>query len=204
MLALERRLTSGASISFQKKTRAAGDTTIGTAFGYGACFWNGEAGTQYALAPGLRERIMPTAFDRCLRERQDVRGLFNHSADLLLGRTASGTMRLVVDGRGLRYEIDLPDTQIGRDVATSIERGDLSGSSFSFRIVKQTFSMSSAPDAEDDIRLIEDVDVYDVGPVTFPAYEATTAGMRALGELCAELRSAWQSWRKAEHRGAVT
>src|SRR5260370_2421470 len=100
-------------------------------------------------------------------------------------------MRLNVDKRGLRYEIDLPDTMAGRDVATSIEREDLTGSSFSFRVIQQKFSMGDVDGDDDDVRELHDVDVYDLGPVTFPAYEATSAGLRAVDALAAQVRSAW-------------
>ena len=56
-----------------------------------------------------------------------MRALFNHERGALLGRTCSGTLRLSEDGTGLRYEIDLPDTTVGRDVAALLERGDLTG-----------------------------------------------------------------------------
>src|SRR5688572_16918348 len=64
----------------------------------------------------------------------DARALFNHDPNMLLGRAGAGTLRLSTDARGLRYEIDIPDTTVGRDVATSIARGDLAGSSFAFSI----------------------------------------------------------------------
>lgn len=144
--------------------------------GYAAVFFAaGERGTEYQLWDNWYERIMPGAFDRALREEQDVRGLFNHDSNCLLGRSTSGTLRIAVDGRGLKYEIDTPDTQAGRDTTTSIERGDLSGSSFAF-LPKRTVWIE-----EDDrvIRQIEDVDLFDVGPVTYPAYEGTSATVRS-------------------------
>ena len=66
----------------------------------------------------------PNAFDRALAESDDVRGLFNHDPDNLLGRTSSGTMRLSVDKKGLLYETDPGDTNVGRDVVQHIKRGD--------------------------------------------------------------------------------
>lgn len=160
--------------------------------GYGAVFYAaGDAGSEYRLWDNWFERIMPGAFDRALRERQDVRGLFNHDSNCLLGRTAAKTLRLAVDSKGLRYEIDVADTQVGRDVSVSIERGDLSGSSFAF-IPKRTVWIE-----EDDriIRQIEDVDLFDVGPVTYPAYDSTTTTVRSAER--ESLQREIDEWRKS-------
>ncbi len=157
----------------QRRDALTGGETI---VGYGAVFYDpANPATEYELWEDMRERIMPGAFDRALREKHDARGLFNHDPSALLGRVVAGTMRLSVDSKGLRYEIDKPDTQWGRDVATSIGRGDLSGSSFSF-IARRVVWLELG---DVFIRQVEDVDLFDVGPVTYPAYEATSAGLRA-------------------------
>jgi HK97 family phage prohead protease len=175
------------------------DGKPGVIDGYGAVFFSeGDAGTEYELASWggytILERIMPGAFDRAIRERDDARGLFNHDANQILGRVSSGTMRLSVDSRGLKYEIDVPDTQAGRDVATSIERGDLSGSSFAFVPRKIVW----VEEDERDIRQIEDLTLYDAGPVTYPAYEATSTGVRS--EDFQPLKAEWEEWRKHSKR----
>lgn len=142
--------------------------------GYGAVYYrDGEQGTEYQLWDDMFERIMPGAFDRAIRE-DDVRGLFNHDPDHLLGRTASGTMRLSSDKNGLRYEIDPPDTSVGRDVRESMRRGDLSGSSFAFHVTEQTWREEKRGNQKVTIREVRGVRLFDVGPVTFPAYDATT------------------------------
>lgn len=144
--------------------------------GYAAVFYReGDSGTQYELYPGLVERIAPTAFTRALNERHDVRGLANHDPNQVLGRTTANTLKLSVDERGLKYEIELPDTQIGRDIAVSVKRGDVTGSSFAFVPKKQSRQKGQGV----DIRMIEDLDLFDVGPVTFPAYAGSSVGMRA-------------------------
>lgn len=156
------------------ETRADGGKII---VGYGAVFYRGDdAGTEYRIWSDMVERINPGAFTRALSEGQDVRGLFNHDSGRILGRTASGTMRLSVDAIGLKYEIDLPDTQEARDLATLIARGDITGSSFAFGANKTQWE-----DREDglSIRTLMDVDLYDVGPVTYPAYESTSAAVRS-------------------------
>lgn len=191
---MERRMTPAGEIKIE--TRADGGKVLA---GYAAVFHReGDAGTEYRLGADIVERIAPTAFARAIAEKHDARALFNHDPNMLLGRAASGTLRLTTDARGLRYEIDLPDTQTGKDVAASIARGDLSGSSFSFSIngkSGQKFEKGSGV----DVRNILDVDLYDVGPVTYPAYEGTTTGFRS-GDCndAVEARDQWAAERFAE------
>ncbi len=116
------------------------------------------------------ETISTRAFDRPLKDGADVRLLLNHNPDNLLGRTRSGTLELRTDGRGLSIGADLPDTNLGRDCRTLIERGDLSGLSFGFKVAKDTWSV--APDGR-QLRTIEDLDLFDVSLATFPAYSAS-------------------------------
>lgn len=121
------------------------------------------------------ETIKPGAFSRAIKEKQDVRCLFNHDANNLLGRTDAKTLQLMQDSSGLHFDCDLPDTQLGKDMRTLVDRGDLSGCSFAFSVTKQ--SWREEKDANGDYivyREIEDVDLYDVGPVTYPAYSGTS------------------------------
>lgn len=160
--------------------------------GYAAVFYDpSEKGTEYQLMPGTYERIGRGAFSRALAENQDCRALFNHNADFILGRTANGTCRLSVDDRGLRYEIECPDTQLGRDLMESIGRGDITGSSFSF-MVKSRSWVTDEDEEEEDRRttVIDDLDLFDVGPVVYPAYEATTASTRS-----AEIEKSFEDWK---------
>jgi len=146
--------------------------------GYGAVFYrDGEPGTEYWLWDSFVERIAPGAFSRAINE-DDVRALKNHDVNLLLGRTSAKTMRLSVDNIGLKYEIDPPDTQAGRDTVAEIQRGDLTGSSFSFSILEESWRKETNDSGTINIRTLNDVQVYDVGPVTFPAYSGTTTGVR--------------------------
>lgn len=123
---------------------------------------------------GFREIIKPGAFDRALRENHDVRALVNHENSMILGRVKAGTLRLAVDSQGLRYEVDLPDTTAARDLAESIGRGDITGSSFSFRNAKDRRREISGT----MVREISDLELIDVSPVTYPAYTATDAALR--------------------------
>jgi len=93
----------------------------------------------------------------------------------VLGRTTSGTLRLSTDSVGLRYEVDLPDTSIGRDIAELVKRGDITGSSFKFEILGEKRFKENGT----EYRTIEDVQLFDVGPVTYPAYEATSVALRS-------------------------
>lgn len=157
------------------ESRADGKSVI---TGYAAVFYDpADPGTEYRMYSDMVERIMPGAFDKALRE-DDVRGLFNHDDSLILGRVKAGTMRLSVDRKGLKYEIDPPDTQCGRDVMESLRRGDVTGSSFMFRPVSNTYR------DVDGLYIIErnEVKLFDVGPVAFPAYESTEAGVRTVAD----------------------
>ena len=98
---------------------------------------------------------------------------------MVLGRKSAGTLRIFDDNRGLRYEIDPGETTVYRDVAQFIKRKDVQGSSFAFMITDEQ------PRKENGIRIreIRGVELFDVGPVTFPAYESTSTGVRMRGEL---------------------
>jgi uncharacterized protein len=143
----------------------------------------------------LREEIDPHAFDSVLASNPDVRALFNHDANLVLGRTTSGTLRLSVDARGLKYEIDPPDTQLARDLMVSMRRKDITGSSFGF--VCKRDQWTDNPDGSITRRILEFDQLYDVSPVTYPAYPASSSEARSLpASMPAELR------RKLEKRDA--
>ena len=171
----------------------AGDGDGGTArtlSGY-AALYNSE--TRIA---NFREVIAPGAFRSALKRGDDVRGLFNHNPDHVLGRTAAGTLRLSEDARGLRYELDLPDTQLGRDLWTSVRRGDVSQSSFAFTVEAQAWQDESTAVP---LRFIKDVRLYDVSAVTYPAYDETSVAARGYVEaLQADVarlaaRASWQA-----------
>jgi len=128
------------------------------------------------------ETIAPGAFDRALKEAQDVRCLFNHDPNNLLGRTKSKTLSLAVDATGLHYDCDLnPDTRIATEVHSMVAREDLDGCSFAFTVRKQTWSEETDAEGKTtNYRTIEDLDLFDVGPVTYPAYEGTSVGARSV------------------------
>lgn len=126
---------------------------------------------------GFVEQVAPGATSKTIQEA-DIRGLLNHDPNLLLGRNKAGTMRLAEDRVGLDFEIDVPDTTPGRDLVVSAERGDINGSSFSFRVVGdgQTWGFT---DDDFPLRTLTEIKLYDVGPVTFPAYLDAESGLRS-------------------------
>jgi len=125
---------------------------------------------------GFREQIAPGAFDDVLSD--DVRALFNHNPDHILGRSQAGTLRLSVDKTGLSYEIDPPDTQAGRDLVTSMRRGDINQSSFAFSVAKDSWTEDE--DGNDIRTITKFARLFDVSPVTYPAYPDAAVGLRSL------------------------
>lgn len=133
---------------------------------------------------GFREKIAPGAFARAIKE-DDVRALWNHNSDCVLGRTKSGTLRLSEDTHGLKIECDPPDAQWVRDLMASIDRGDIDQMSFGFMVRSNPDGSRGAQWEEEngeDIRTLTDVELFDVSPVTFPAYPDTEVGLRSLEE----------------------
>jgi len=129
---------------------------------------------------GFVEKIAPGAFDDVLSD--DVRALWNHDPNHVLGRTVSGTLRLKSDKEGLFYEIDPPDTQMARDLQSSIKRGDVDQSSFGFNVAAEG-EVWTRDETGVVTRTITKIGrLYDVSPVTYPAYPETKAQARQLFE----------------------
>lgn len=169
----------------QANLRMDGDDDNKRILGYASVFYDGTEGTEYALWEDMKERIMPGAFDDALSNPDDVRGLFNHDPNQILGRTSAGTLALSVDAKGLFYEIEPGDTSFAHDVIESIKRGDVDGSSFAFRVLDEELKKQDGK----YVREITRVGLYDVGPVTYPAYEAATSGYRKEATVAAEVRA---------------
>jgi HK97 family phage prohead protease len=135
---------------------------------------------------GFREQFSPTAFDRILARHKndprgpvDVVGLFNHEDSQLLSRTTNGTLRLSKAATGLGAEMDLPDTQLGRDLGTLIRTKTLFGASFAFS-VSQTGEQWTQDEKGNAVRTVTDANLYDWSPVTRPAYPSSSVGLRSL------------------------
>lgn len=173
--AVERRLMAG---PVELVAPTAGEKAAGQLTGYAAVFYRaGESGTEYALTDRVRERILPGAFKAALARGDDVLALYQHDTAGLLGRSSAKTLRLLEDEKGLRYEIDIPDTTAGRDVAEYVRRGDVRGSSFGFRADEQRWTDL---DGGKRLREVRSVRLLDVGPVVQPAYWGTSVSVRAL------------------------
>ena len=128
---------------------------------------------------GFRERIAPGAFAKSLQS-SDIRALWNHDANIVLGRNKAGTLRLSEDTAGLAFEVDAPDTQLVRDmVMAPIARGDVSQCSFGF----YTLSDKWAKIDGEWVRTLLECELFDVSPVTYPAYAQTDVAVRSLEAL---------------------
>lgn len=130
---------------------------------------------------GFRERVAEGATSKTIQEA-DIRALFNHDASLILGRNKSGTLELSNDSTGTYYRTTMPETTYARDLAVSMERGDITQSSFGFRTITDEWGID-----EDDfpIRTLREIALFDVSPVTYPAYLDSSSGLgkRALARL---------------------
>jgi HK97 family phage prohead protease len=160
------------------------------------------------IMPGFKERIARGAFARALSEKQDVRALVDHQSEKIIGRTAAGTLDLSENNKGLKTVIRPPDTQVGRDIVTSVGRGDVDGMSFAFRAVKESWE-----DHKDgtSTRTVEDVDLFDVSVVTYPAYPDTSVAVRSFEKRKASIaldanitaqqaNNNLQAWRDGTHK----
>lgn len=185
---LERRLI-GEAPGLHVKTDENGRTVIR---GYAAVF-NSDSQD----LGGFVERIDPGAFDAVMAKNPDVFGKYNH--ERVIGRTSSGTMRLSVDERGLRYEIDPP--RAAADVVELIQRGDVRGSSFAFRTSGANEAWARDPQTGVMRRTIKSFDFLgDAGPVDTPAYLSTETyvSKRALQAAREEQEDAANEQRAAE------
>jgi HK97 family phage prohead protease len=124
----------------------------------------------------FKEKIRAGAFKNSL-EKNNVRALWNHNSDLVLGSIKAGTLKLNEDEKGLHFELDLPDTQSGRDTFTTIKRGDVDGMSFGFRVLKQEWDESNPKNI---IRTLIEIDLIEISPTAFPAYPSTNVKARTI------------------------
>ena len=124
---------------------------------------------------GFQEKIRKGAFSKTIQEA-DVRALFNHDENYVLGRNRAGTLKLWEDNTGLGFEILAPDTQYARDLIVTLERGDIDQASFSFRVLREEWE--HMPTTE--IRTLIELELRDIAPVTFPAYLPTVAQVRSV------------------------
>lgn len=125
---------------------------------------------------GFVEQIAPGAFTRTL-QTSDVVALFNHDASQILGRMSAGNLTVEERDTGLFYDVTVPNTTTGSDAAENVSAGLVTGSSFAFRAIADTWSET---DQGYPLRTVTEAALFDVGPVTFPAYLQTEQGDAAL------------------------
>jgi HK97 family phage prohead protease len=171
---VERRAVDGA-VEWRAATEGGGGTLTGYAVVFGSL--SRDLG-------GFAEIIEPGAFGTAdqngrldLETHGRVMARFNHDSNALLGTTDAGTLRLFLDGTGLRYEVDLPDTGVGRDVAALARRGDIRHSSFAF-MVPPGGSTWAYDENDRVIRRVNSAQLIDIAPVADPAYWDTTSEMQ--------------------------
>ena len=141
--------------------------------------WVGHAAvfdTPYDLG-WFTERVARGAFTETI-QTDDIRALFNHDPNIVLGRNKSGTLKLSEDETGLAIEITPPDTQAARDISILLERGDITQMSIGFNVVEETWEISQ-DENKSDLRTLKKVKLWDVSPVTYPGSPTTDIAQRS-------------------------
>lgn len=146
--------------------------------GYAAVF-----NSKTIIGDWFEEVIAPGAFSRTLSENGDIRALFNHDWNYVLGRTKNGTLRLEEDERGLKFEIELPNTSVARDLVESMSRGDINQCSFGFIATEEAWDYSVEPAK----RTVTEAELYEISVVSIPAYEDTEAQLVRSKEIVKEV-----------------
>lgn len=146
--------------------------TLGAIAGYAALYARSTVIGEARAGFGFKETIQVGAFAGVLHDPSTY-AAFNHDQSLLLARVGIGSLRLSSDSRGLRYELDLPETSLGRDLGWMVARGMVQGSSFAFRVAADGDYWSRGPDGLDERTITQVETLVDVSPVTSPAYPST-------------------------------
>lgn len=160
--------------------------SLGTLAGYAAVFdsptvidsWEGR----------FTEKFMHGAFrDTLSKDGDKIKVLFNHGLDPSIGDKPLGKPAVMEERkRGLYVEVPLDGTSYNKDLVASLRSGALDGMSIRFSVVRE--DVDDSDDAM-PVRTVKQARLFEFGPVTFPAYEATTAGVRG--------RDAYRAWRTA-------
>jgi HK97 family phage prohead protease len=158
-------LRAGGTLTAQGKTLT----------GYAAVF-NSEA-----PLPGFMEVIRQGAFAKSLATGSNIRALWHHQTDALLGTTRGGTLKLHEDAKGLRFELALPDTTHGRDLAILVDRGDVTGCSFGFRVAEGGDRWEQR--GAQLVRELLAVDLHEITLTHDPAYQDTSVALRSMPSL---------------------
>ena len=152
------------------------ENTGSTIEGYAAVFdsWSESLGGNDPFI----EKVCKGAFEETIQQ-DDIRALFNHDPNYVLGRNKAGTLTLQEDEKGLLVRITPPETQWAKDLLVSIARGDISQMSFGFTVESDRWLYED----NKDVRELLKVRLFDVSPVTFPAYTQTECGLRSIDEV---------------------
>lgn len=149
---------------------------------------------------GFKERITAGAATKTLQER-DVTMLHEHDRRMLLGRKSAGTLRIANDEREMTYEVDIPDTTYGRDLAVSLERRDVSGSSFGFLAIPADTKWSVGDDGV-ALRSVGAMMLDHLSTTCAPAYDEHTAEL-AMRSLAAQTGQDYRSLLDAAKQGLL-
>lgn len=151
------------------EVRASGRRLVGIA----ATFW-----TVATIGARVKEQIAAGAFEASLAGGNDVLALVDHDPTKVIGRTRSGTLRLLQNSHGLAFEIDLPETSAANDVLALATRGDLGGMSFGFIVPPGGESWQG------ELRTLHKIDLREISVVSaWPAYEGTQVSLRTAAGL---------------------
>lgn len=154
----------------------------------------------YELWPGATESIAPGAFDDSVND--DVRALYNHNSDIVLGRTSAGTMEIRQDSHGLwgRIRVNRNDGD-AMNAYARIARGDITGCSFGFDIAAQETDYREDGTVHWTIKKVSPL--YEISPCTFPAYQETVVSARKkdLEDIEAKKREVWRETMKRRLKG---
>ena len=126
---------------------------------------------------GFVEVIRNGAFRTTLESGSNVRALYHHESSALLGTTRGRTLRLAEDGKGLAFELDLPDTSHGKDLAILVDRGDVAGCSFGFQVREGGDRWEQR--GGQVVRELLDVNLLEITLTSDPAYADTTVALRS-------------------------
>jgi len=152
---------------------------------------------KWAQVGSFMERVRPGSFEETIKQ-DDVRALFNHDPNYVLGRKSSGTLELEEDKKGLAVSMAPPGTQWASDLMVSINRGDISQMSFGFKVAEEKWETKEIDGEPMDHRTITKVKLFDVSPVTFPAYTQTDVSIRSITDVAAEGRRIIEETRETE------
>lgn len=175
-MSLDRRYLSTESAI---EVRSADDGKPAVLTGWAALY---NHDSQLLGPPGRQfiERIAPGAFKRSVDANGDIIATVDHEDRLILGRRSSGTLTLSENEKGLFVEVSLPNTTYASDLVESVQRGDISGMSFSFKNPQDEWGKRSVEGRSVPTRTISDLELVEVAFVIRPAYTQTDIALRSL------------------------